>query len=650
MDIAHASPTEGSEGLAGSTPAEGDTTQEVGESHGNTKTTGCLSCDNDKRLSSEPPQKSSSSPLTSDRSALHSSEDEEEEEEAGKEDEQEEWGEDATEQEHALLTRVEEESLQSSSTGSIPSPFTIALVSALKSALRLWTERATLVEQQQASENRLPAMPASCLTSSTTKEESKEGDESLTEGHRERSVSVSSSGRRGLSPSDSKEEDEVRMKQEILSSSSSFSKSSSPPIDPRGVHVCLVIPHIFLTYQGGKLTSISSMLEKGYERRCCNRLRRQLHQYRQNLQQQNQVSSLNLHRDGLSSSSSSGIDSTTSEPSQYQNTSNVYKNVLSRDSCASASSSSLSSVSNTEGDRTSQPIQGGGARLLINAFSKSQKDTLSRDERKGNSEGGGSTSSSPTVNDRVSKQIEEDVAWLPLAYHHQCRVEQMKRKSTSEGNMDQEKREMSSRKDDVPKKHPSKFTSPNHKKTTEAVQAGDDNIYPMVADCLWAGNDLFNFQDDTTLETDEEKQHPELQKETELLLDQKYVHGVILASFLEVYIHPKKRLPSVVTPPWASSPYANLSALSTHPVNDGLASRRLMNSSDIPLHTAGGSISSPWIVDDSLDVSVVSGSFSPDELRGIQRRFRQSSSGISVSEFVRLAVEVRSRESFLAHI
>lgn len=48
-------------------------------------------------------------------------------------------------------------------------------------------------------------------------------------------------------------------------------------------------------------------------------------------------------------------------------------------------------------------------------------------------------------------------------------------------------------------------------------------------------------------------------------------------------------------------------------------------------------------LDESFEVFVVSGSFSPDELRGIQRRFRQSSSGISIADFVRLAIEVRPR-------
>ncbi|PHJ18802.1 hypothetical protein CSUI_007371 [Cystoisospora suis] len=635
------SPTEATEALAGSTAMEGDTTQEVSESYGDRKSTVSASCDNDKRLLSEPPYKSSSS-LTSDQSALHSSE----EEEAGKEeDDEEEWAEDAPE-EDALLTRVEEESLQSPFTGgSIPSPFTIAFVSALKSALRLWAERLTLIEQQQASGNsRLSPIPASCLASTTKEESTKAGEESLTKDHSDRNIFVSSSVHRDVGPSDgnSKETDEGRRNQEVLSSSS-FSRSS-PPLDPRGVHVCLVIPHIFLTYQSGKLTSISSMLEKGYERRCCNRLRRQLHQYRQNLQQQQQVSSSNLYRDGVSSSSSSSaISSMTFEQNQYQNPANVYKNVLSRDRCMSTSSSSLSGVSNPEGDQSYQPIQGGrGARLLINAFSKSQKDNLSRDERKGNSEVEASTSSStsPSVNDRVCKQIEEDVAWLPLAYHHQSRVAEMKRKSTSEENMHQEEEGVSLKKDDGLKKHAFKFVSSNHKKTAEAVEGDDGNIYRMVADCQWAGHGLFNLQDDRTLGTDEEKQNPLLQKETELLLDQKYVHGIILASFLEVYIHPKRRLSSVITPPWASSPYPNHSALSAHPMNEGLASKRVTHSSSsMPLHTGGG-ISSPWIADDSFDVSVVSGSFSLDELRGIQRRFRQNSSGVSVSEFVRLAIEI----------
>lgn len=429
-------------------------------------------------------------------------------------------------EEDALLARIEEETVQCSS-GPTLSPFAAALVFALRSALRQWVERATFVGQQQAYNDVTPRAQGGPLKLTMRMDSTKEGEADV---NKTADKLCTDRGHEVGGDCTAEEED-------LIKPEGSFLRSS---VDPKGVHVCLVIPHIFLTYQSGKLTSISSLLEKGYQRRSLNRVRRQLNQQ----QHQHRQVSLGTAKQGGSCRVSSPSPPTATSQQPCQGTPSHVGNITSStEGCLPTGSLSSSAMTNVEGDRTFRSPQG-GARLLVNSFLKNQKDgALPRASKGSPAE---EFFSSASLNDRLFKQIEEDVTWLPLAYHHQSQVEAAKTKDEK-----LKKEEGMSPKKEIVKTHAFKLVSSSHKKTTGG--SGMDSIYPMVVDCHWASHGLLDGKDGGIIETDGEK-HTALEKETDVLLSQKYVHGIVLASFLEVYVQPKVRRSTPIAPPWAPPP------------------------------------------------------------------------------------------------
>ncbi|KFG48465.1 hypothetical protein TGFOU_240050B, partial [Toxoplasma gondii FOU] len=111
----------------------------------------------------------------------------------------------------------------------------------------------------------------------------------------------------------------------------------------------------------------------------------------------------------------------------------------------------------------------------------------------------------------------------------------------------------------------------------------------------------------------------------DILMNQRYVHGVVLASYLEVYL-----LPKVTKSSSLSSSIPSSVVFPSHAKDQfDLEKKNLFWAGDL------------------VDVTVVGGTFGAEALRGLQRKFRHGDLGLS--EFVSLAVETtRSRFTHLA--
>ncbi|CBZ49570.1 conserved hypothetical protein [Neospora caninum Liverpool] len=119
---------------------------------------------------------------------------------------------------------------------------------------------------------------------------------------------------------------------------------------------------------------------------------------------------------------------------------------------------------------------------------------------------------------------------------------------------------------------------------------------------------------------------PSTDRTHDILLKQQYVHGIVLASYLEVYVLPKAT---------ANSPSPLDSSAGPRSPRSSVAS----NAADAPASPDSAKETRNWTWGgDLVDVAVVGGSFGSETLRELQRKFRQPA-GITLGDFVSVAVE-----------
>ncbi|KEP61640.1 UNVERIFIED_CONTAM: hypothetical protein HHA_240050 [Hammondia hammondi] len=337
-------------------------------------------------------------------------------------------------------------------------------------------------------------------------------------------------------------------------------------VDPRGVHVSVVIPHLFLTFKSGRLTTIASLLQNGYQKRALNRLRRTTSpsSLSSSSVSSSSVASSSVASSSVSSSSvaSSSVSSSSVSSSSCLASSSISSSSVSSSSvCSSLTSSSLSS-SQVVGSGGAEKREGLGTRLL---------SRVSREKEKEGKETRDLTEALPPT------------AWLPLAYAFQPGIRERE---------------------------------PDCGEEREGERGHGRE----------RSEDLF-----------ENLTH-------NILMNQRYVHGVVLASYLEVYLLPKvikcSSVSSSSSQSSSSSGASPSSSLSSSSPSSSVSSSRAKDPFDLEKKRLfwGG---------DLVDVTVVSGTFGAEALRGLQRKFRHCDLGLS--EFVSLAVETtRSRFTRLA--
>ncbi|PFH32379.1 hypothetical protein BESB_016970 [Besnoitia besnoiti] len=285
--------------------------------------------------------------------------------------------------------------------------------------------------------------------------------------------------------------------------------------DPRGVHLCLVIPHLFLTFRSGHLTTMAALLQKGYERRSLNRMRRQL---------------------------TSGAAGAAAAPP------------------AGA------------GGQPRAPEGLTGTRLLSWLGAANSRDKCEErrveDLRRRRQE------------EKCRQDLLELTDWLPLAYSYQ----------------------------------------PGFREDAAAARDADES--GVAAGRRDRGRERMTApQARSSLRQREEETGGKLSKH-EALLQQQYVHGVVLASYLEVYLRPKATRGAP-----CFSAGASPASLAAPPSTASLSSSE---DTRAPLEWSG----------ERVEVFVVGGSFGGETLRAFQKRFLQQSAGVSLAEFAKLAVDM----------